>query len=693
MLRSLLPIVLAFGFVQGGIAQNIKADASRPQADATAPAAHLELGHAAFPLNGPWKFTVGDSPVDAKTGGLLWAEPGFDDSHWENVDLTPPEGSTEYTSGLSGFVPGWTTKGHPGYSGFAWYRIRVQMEGQEGRKLALQGPTVIDDAYQAYANGALLGSLGDFSGKTPVEPSAQPMLFTLPSSSKTGVSEVIAFRVWMSAATLIDQDDAGGMHSAPVLGEAATVSNGYTMIWLQFAQEAIVPDVVLAAFSLIVAGIAFALFLFDRTDRLYPWIGTVYLLTVLYYGFTAVGLSTQLISFPADFFLNDCLLGSLLSMGWVMVWWIWFGRPKPRWIPQAAVALCVLLVLSRGLSRSFAFEQLPHSFMHAAEQTSLVMRALFAVMTLWIAILGIRKQGLEGWLVLPVVLLRGVTVYSWELIEARLLPTAVSIFGQRIPISIPVFVLTFVALMALLLRRLLFSVREQRQMALDVKQAQEVQQMIVPEAVVSYPGLDIETVYRPAREVGGDFFQILPHPCDGSLLIVAGDVAGKGLQAGMLVALLVGAIRTALESSYDPGHLISVLNRRLVGRAQGATTCLALLISADGAVKLANAGHVPPYLNGKQLPMEGALPLGIFEGAECSVMRFQLEPEDSLVLMSDGILEAMNPRGELFGFERIADLLGRKANAVEVAEAAQRFGQEDDISVIAVTRTLEGVLV
>jgi serine phosphatase RsbU (regulator of sigma subunit) len=81
-------------------------------------------------------------------------------------------------------------------------------------------------------------------------------------------------------------------------------------------------------------------------------------------------------------------------------------------------------------------------------------------------------------------------------------------------------------LFVLLVRRLLLSVRLQREMALDVKQAQEVQRVLLPE-MLNVPGLTIESEYRPAREVGGDFFQIIPHTTDGSVLIVAGDVAEK----------------------------------------------------------------------------------------------------------------------------------------------------------------------
>jgi len=247
--------------------------------------------------------------------------------------------------------------------------------------------------------------------------------------------------------------------------------------------------------------------------------------------------------------------------------------------------------------------------------------------------------------------------------------------------------LLMAAVALLLLRRLLMSVRAQRLMALDVKQAQEVQQVILPVARTTIPGLVIESEYRPAREVGGDFFQIIPHLSDGSLLIVAGDVTGKGLKAGMLVALLVGAIRSTTEWSGDPLIILQALNRRLMGRSEAHATCLAVRIAADGEITLANAGHVPPYLNGEPVAMEGALPLGMMEGAEFSVMRFKLAQGDRLVLVSDGIAEATDANGQLFGFDRVHELLRAARSATEVASAAQSFGQEDDISVIAVTRT------
>jgi serine phosphatase RsbU (regulator of sigma subunit) len=260
-------------------------------------------------------------------------------------------------------------------------------------------------------------------------------------------------------------------------------------------------------------------------------------------------------------------------------------------------------------------------------------------------------------------------------------------FGVQLSLANIASMALAVALTLLLLRRLVISLRKQRQMALDVKQAQEVQQVILPQARMKLPGLEIESEYRPALEVGGDFFQIIPHPTDGSLLIVAGDVAGKGLKAGMLVALLVGAIRTAVRFSSEPRVMLGELNQRLLGRGDSQATCLVLRIEDTGEATLVNAGHLPPYLNGAPLAMEGALPLGMAENVEFSVMRFRLAEGDRLALVSDGVVEATDTNGQLFGFERTAELLRTARSAAEVASAAQSFGQQDDISVISVTRT------
>src|SRR5579875_606853 len=130
-------------------------------ASPAANAAHITLGRAAVSLYGPWKFTIGASPLDPRTGQPLWAEPGFDDSRWENVDLTPSSGAANPITGVAGYVPGWTQKGHPGYWGPAWYRLRVRISAEPGVPFAVAGPQ-LDDIYQLYDNGVLAGHFGSF---------------------------------------------------------------------------------------------------------------------------------------------------------------------------------------------------------------------------------------------------------------------------------------------------------------------------------------------------------------------------------------------------------------------------------------------------------------------------------------------------------------------------------------------------
>ena len=139
----------------------------------------------------------------------------------------------------------------------------------------------------------------------------------------------------------------------------------------------------------------------------------------------------------------------------------------------------------------------------------------------------------------------------------------------------------------------------------------------------------------------------------------------------------------------DPLLVLKSLNEELCDREHASATCLVLRIAADGMATLANAGHLPPYLNGKEMKMEGALPLGVIADPEFSVVYFRLKERDTLMLMSDGIAEAQNEHGALFGFERVDEMLRSPVTAAALATAAQNFGQEDDILVLRIERDSE----
>jgi serine phosphatase RsbU (regulator of sigma subunit) len=160
-----------------------------------------------------------------------------------------------------------------------------------------------------------------------------------------------------------------------------------------------------------------------------------------------------------------------------------------------------------------------------------------------------------------------------------------------------------------------------------------------------------------------------------------GDVAGKGLPAAMLVSMLVGAIRSEAAHTRQPATLLATLNERLLGRTRdGFATCLVAHLSPSGQLTLANAGHIPPWHNGRALDIPGSLPLGVDPNPGYTPYTFTLSPGDRLTFVSDGVIEARNPSGELFGFDRTAAVSTQSAESI--AHSARTFGQEDDITVL-----------
>jgi len=241
-----------------------------------------------------------------------------------------------------------------------------------------------------------------------------------------------------------------------------------------------------------------------------------------------------------------------------------------------------------------------------------------------------------------------------------------------------------VALLALLFREQQQTARERASLAGEMQAASEIQRMLAPAAIDTAPGLKIDVAFHPMREVGGDFYlcRVL---FDGRQRVVLGDVSGKGAAAAMAATLLLGAA-TARDSD-SPAALLAHLNRALrENHISGFTTCLCTDVAPDGTATVANAGHLPPYLNGVELPVEGALPLGAVSGLHLPALHFTLAEGDSLLLMTDGIVEAQDTHGQLFGFERITQLLHEGADGAALASAAQSFGQEDDITVLTLTR-------
>ncbi len=222
----------------------------------------------------------------------------------------------------------------------------------------------------------------------------------------------------------------------------------------------------------------------------------------------------------------------------------------------------------------------------------------------------------------------------------------------------------------------------------EMSAAREVQRVMVPEVLPLVAGYSIESVYRPAAEVGGDFFQVIPLK-SGRTLVVIGDVSGKGLRAAMIVSMIVGTLRTVSGFTEEPAEILGELNRRLCGRMQeGFATCLVVRLEEAGRVTLANAGHLPPYRNGNEVVFAGSLPLGLDENAVYEQMSLQMAGGDGLMLLTDGIAEAQDKERVLLGFGRVERMLRDGATAKMMAESAQQHGQQDDITVISLERAM-----
>ena len=241
------------------------------------------------------------------------------------------------------------------------------------------------------------------------------------------------------------------------------------------------------------------------------------------------------------------------------------------------------------------------------------------------------------------------------------------------------------ATLVIFVRDLIRDRREKQRLAAEIEAGRAVQQLLIPEtATATFPGFHIQSVYRPMSEVGGDFFQVFGLD-NRDVLIVIGDVSGKGLAAALTVSLLLGALQAVIDENPAPSHILTALNRTLSGRNRGGfTTCLVLRASSEGKLVVANAGHLAPYLAGAEMQLESGLPLGISADATYTETEHQFGPEDQLTMITDGVVEARGKMGELFGFARTAT--HSRENAESLAHVAQDFGQEDDITVLTLRR-------
>jgi serine phosphatase RsbU (regulator of sigma subunit) len=661
MIRHILPGKLLPAFVFVLFASLI----ARPTAAASPVPLNIEgLGKATVPLDGDWQFHLGDNPS--------WASPTLDDSGWERIGVDKP----------------WGDQAHFGYTGYAWYRRHVNFLPVAGVEsdLALLLPP-IDNIYEVYWNGNLIGHHGKFP-PYPVWYGAVPAQIVGLGSPREGV---LAFRIWKLPSVSSDTGEAGGLNGPPVAGSSQAITgykNTLDYRWLTRNLFSFGVDLVYGLVLLL----GLLAWFRDRRQRVLLWM-SLWAFSLL----SAVLFAGLRLPWPGA--LADGLTQTVLSLSDIAIWYLLLylleldRHPSlPRWtrvlawISIASGSLDCLVIWMDWSG--------PHVWiLQLADALLTVPFTLVEVYPLVLIAFAIRKRlDAARWLMAIMAAMTQLTLAFRNLTGqgVRFTHWTISqkLSGQLIGLEATVLLLT---IMYAVYRHSVEQSERQGALEQEFKSAQELQQVLIPETLPALDGYAVTSAYRPAQQVGGDFFQLIAQP-DGSALLVLGDVSGKGLKAAMTVSLIVGTIRTVADTSDDPSEILSILNRRLYGRlSNGFVTCLALRLDADGECMLANAGHPPPFLNKSELSSPGALPLGLDLTAEYEKVQLRLAVGDRLTLYTDGLLEARNVAGDIFSFERLRALIATQPDAKQATDAAVAFGQDDDITVITLTRLAPGV--
>ena len=605
------------------------------------------------PVDGLMRFQTGDDP--------RWSDPGFDDSNWPLISSKRS----------------WSEQGYKDYGGFAWYRFKVILPRDHGQ-LGLYIPFV-RTSYQVFAEGKLVGSYGGFPPNATVYVLRQHLLL-LPQDH--GSEMEIAIRVWHwpQWAMFIG----GGIQGELRIGDADLLKYWMTMqdretFWELSAQD------YLALLNFLYGATGFALFLMRRKERAYLWYGLAGFFFCSWSLLNVLSAFYDLPVYTGEVLMNAASVAgffSFLVFIWMMVgarsrFWLWLGA--------GSVALNVLMWSLPPLLR------LPTS----------VGSAILAVVNLpltvgGVAMLvqGVRRRNPDARLLLIPVGLNALANWINDLLWA-IQTTGHSwirpvwtfwnhTFHWPFPFGLYDLSIAFllIAILAVVVLRFARSRQEEEQLNSEFEAARSVQQLLIPEVPPDVPGFRIESVYKPARHVGGDFFYIRAEEQEGTLVVI-GDVSGKGLRAALTVNLVIGALRTM--PTLPLPHILAALNRGLTGQLQGGfVTCCAARIGHDGTVSIANAGHLAPYLEGREIELPAAFPLGITDEAAFEESTLPFPSGARLTLITDGVVEARKASGELFGFDRTLELSARSADII--SRAAIDFGQDDDITVLSVQR-------
>jgi phosphoserine phosphatase RsbU/P len=610
-------------------------------------------------LGSMWLAKQGDDPE--------WAQPGYDDSAWQAVNTGVPlaqQGMKEVNA--------------------LWYRTHVRVP-PGARHLGI-AVTVMAGSAEFFVNGQRIGGLGTFTGQG--SDFNWPGFFAIPDAALGSDDLTIAVRARVGLVSHHGDLPMAGisLQTLALLGSAPDAKDLLTlMMFRDFTSNA--TNLVLV---LIVLLITLALALTARHEREYAVLAlalatqaVAQILLILHY---LGGVANTPASHLLDFALEA---GYALAMTEFVR--IVLGMKRSRWFSAYYWLLLLWPVAGTFQTGYWAPRNAVGDGVNLG--LNLFVQILSAPATMGLPILALwvawRKRSVDAWL-LFVPLLVGASwrylVFGLDLLFQMNLVTERTVIATKyVPISGFTVVWSEVSWFAFEISMLVFLVvrtlrlaRARAQAAGEMQAVKTLQGLLLARSHQPTPGYSVETAYRPASEVGGDFFLVSPGS-DGSLLVIVGDVSGKGLVAAMRVSLILGALNR--ETSRAPAEVLGRLNTVLLGQGDmGFTTACCVRLEAGGGFSFANAGHLNPYVDGLEVESPGALPLGLRPNQSYDAVTGHLQPGERMVLLSDGVPEARANK-EMLGFEKLVELT--RLGASEIADAAQQFGQEDDITVLA----------
>jgi hypothetical protein len=564
-------LTVLFGVISAAIAQPAPAAQSSSAGRAIVSVQIDRLPPAVIPFNDGWLYREGDN--------LAWAEPGSSDAGWQPVNLDKQSPDQQ--------------------NAWHWYRIRINLTAGHP-PLALLLVVAHTGGLETYLNGRRIGDSGfqsfwrigrGLGTAIPLPASAGPALVAIrvhypdafPWYWRTKIS------AYLGSDTAV-QEKIGLLHSQALLDSLPSVAINL---------------------ALVLAGITvLLLFRAQPSSREYFWLGLYLLLVGTSFGSYTLR-NTGLLPASVNTFYSDPII-FVFAVAQIEFTFAFVHRKVNRFwrfyeILLLACLLCTVLFIAHILEISVYL---------LIESLAVIPPAVALpfVLFFWYR----RGNSEAGWLILPSLFpAAGVAITNIGPITDPFhlglpaLPVPFRLWGLA-----PVYVYDLADVIFLLAISIVIFVRftrvnrQQARAAAEFEAARVVQQILVPVENPSIPGFGIDGLYLPAGEVSGDFFQISP-TTSGGVLLVIGDVSGKGMPAAMTVSLLVGTFRTLAQYTESPSEILRVMNQRMIARLHGGfTTCLVLRVDPDGTLTAANAGHIPPYMDGREQTLDCGLPLG-----------------------------------------------------------------------------------